>query len=485
MLSKLRNRLILSHVLPSLIFIPLMGLALMFVIETRQVIPSLSKDLARDAQLLANLTRNRSEIWSNSEVAQASLGGLGLGEFERTMLLDPTGRLLASTDPADYQRLNQLIALPDIERVQKGQESVRTRFSQGLQGEVVDVLTPVINDKNSVIGVIRLTYHYDSVYDEFVSVRYWVAGILIFGLALSAGLGSYLAIDIGSSIQRVSLAISKFTVGEHNEQMKVTGPEEIRALYRAANNLFERLQEAERARKLLLANLIHELGRPLGALQSAIAAIRQGAHKDKEFLNELLDGMRAETLHLQRLLDDLSHIQDQVLGTLELDKKEIYFPEWCSQTLLSWEQKAKQKGLRWEVSLDPEIEWVCIDPLRLGQSLGNLLSNAIKYTPPGGKVVISSGTRGQMFWINVSDNGPGIPEDEQEKIFEPFFRGQRRRRFEDGVGLGLGIARDFVIAHGGSIDLESAPGFGSQFKINLPIESVSSKNDLTVENIQV
>jgi two-component system sensor histidine kinase BaeS len=485
MLSKLRNRLILSNVLPSLIFIPLMGLALMIVIETQQVIPSLSKDLTRDARLLANLTRNQSQIWSDHKVAQAALGGLGLGQFERTMFFDPSGRLLASTDPADTLRLNQLIEVPEMDTVRNGQEVVRTRFSQRLLGEVVDVITPVVDDSDSVIGIIRLTYHYETVYDEFLRVRYWIAGILIFGLALSAGLGSYLAIDIGSSIQRVSLAISKFTVGEHNEQMKVTGPEEIRALYQAANNLFERLQEAERARKLLLANLIHELGRPLGALQSAIVAIRQGAHKDKKFLNELLDGMREETVRLQRLLDDLSHIQDQVLGTLELEKKEIYFPEWFSQTLLSWEQKAKQKGLRWEVSLDPEIEWVCIDPLRLGQSLGNLLSNAIKYTPPGGKVVISSGTKGQVFWINVSDNGPGIPEDEQEKIFEPFYRGQRRRRFEDGVGLGLGIARDFVIAHGGSIDLESAPGFGSQFKINLPIVSISSKNDLTVRKIQI
>ncbi|MEJ2601359.1 MAG: ATP-binding protein [Anaerolineales bacterium] len=473
MLSKLRNRLILSHVLPSVIFIPLMGVALMVVIETQQVIPSLSKDLSRDARLLANLTRDRSEIWDNPEVAQTALGDLGLGQFERTMLLDSSGRLLASTDPADSQRLNQLIAVPDLEMVRAGQESIRTRFSQSLQGEVVDVLAPVLNNTNSVIGVVRLTYHYNTVYDEFVGVRYWVAGILLLGLALNAALASYLAIDIGGSIQRVSVAIAEFTAGEHKEPMKASGPEEIRALYQAANNLFERLQEAERARKLLLANLIHELGRPLGALQSAIVAIRQGAHKNQKFMNELLDGMREETVRLQRLLDDLSHIQDQVLGTLELEKKEIDFSGWLSQILLSWEQKAKQKGIRWETALDPNMDKVCIDPLRLGQSLGNLLSNAIKYTPPGGKVEVSCGTQGDIFWINVGDNGPGIPEDEQEKIFEPFYRGQRRKRFEDGVGLGLGIARDFVIAHGGSIDVESAPGFGSQFKINLPIRSAA------------
>lgn len=475
MLSKLRNRLILSHVLPSLIFIPIMGVALMVVIETQQVIPSLSRDLSRDARLLANLTRNRSEIWENPEVAQTALGDLGLGQFERTMLLDSSGRLLASTDPADSQRLNQLIAVPELEMVRAGQESIRTRFSQGLQGEVVDVLAPVIDEANAVIGVIRLTYHYNTVYDEFVRVRYWVAGILILGLTLNAVLGAYLAIDIGGSIERVSVAISEFTAGEHKEPMKASGPEEIRALYQAANDLFERLMRAEMARKLLLANLIHELGRPLGALQSAIVAIRAGAHKDTKFLNELLDGMREETVRLQRLLDDLSHVQDQVLGSLELEKKEVDFSEWLPQILVSWEQKAKQKGIRWEKSLDPNIDKVCIDPLRLGQSLGNLLSNAIKYTPPGGKVVITSGVENGIFWVKVGDNGPGISEDEQEKIFEPFYRGKRRRRFADGVGLGLGIARDFVIAHGGSIDVESAPGFGSQFKISLPIRSATNR----------
>ena len=145
MLSKLRNRLILSNVLPSLIFIPLMGLALMIVIETQQVIPSLSKDLTRDARLLANLTRNQSQIWSDHKVAQSALGGLGLGQFERTMFFDPSGRLLASTDPADTLRLNQLIEVPEMDTVRNGQEVVRTRFSQRLQGEVVDVITPVVS----------------------------------------------------------------------------------------------------------------------------------------------------------------------------------------------------------------------------------------------------------------------------------------------------------------------------------------------------
>ncbi|HMN62877.1 MAG TPA: ATP-binding protein, partial [Anaerolinea sp.] len=108
------------------------------------------------------------------------------------------------------------------------------------------------------------------------------------------------------------------------------------------------------------------------------------------------------------------------------------------------------------------------DPIRLGQAVGNLLSNAIKFTPAGGKVTVTSGAGGQEVWLRVTDSGPGIPADEQEKIFTPFFRGGQGKRFTEGMGLGLSIARDLVQAHGGRLELVSAPGEGSQFTIYLP-----------------
>jgi signal transduction histidine kinase len=100
----------------------------------------------------------------------------------------------------------------------------------------------------------------------------------------------------------------------------------------------------------------------------------------------------------------------------------------------------------------------------------NLVSNAIKYTRSGGTISIAAGAKDHEVWIQVKDNGSGITPDEQQHIFEPFYRGNPGKRFKQGMGLGLSIARDLIEAHGGSISLESEPGKGSTFTIHLPME---------------
>jgi signal transduction histidine kinase len=109
------------------------------------------------------------------------------------------------------------------------------------------------------------------------------------------------------------------------------------------------------------------------------------------------------------------------------------------------------------------------DPDRLGQALGNLVSNAIRYTPSGGKVQVSAEQVKGRVEICVEDSGPGIALEEQIRIFQPFYRGKAARRFSDGMGLGLPIARDLVEAHGGALTLVSSQGKGSRFLINLPV----------------
>jgi signal transduction histidine kinase len=110
-----------------------------------------------------------------------------------------------------------------------------------------------------------------------------------------------------------------------------------------------------------------------------------------------------------------------------------------------------------------------VDDDRVAQAIGNLCSNAVKFTPKGGKVTISAGVEQDHLWIEVSDTGPGISLHDQEMIFQPFYRGNQKRRILQGMGLGLTIARDIINAHGGQIQVESEPGSGAKFKIQLPL----------------
>jgi signal transduction histidine kinase len=111
-----------------------------------------------------------------------------------------------------------------------------------------------------------------------------------------------------------------------------------------------------------------------------------------------------------------------------------------------------------------------MDPDRMAQAMGNILSNAIKFTPAGGKITIAVNLEEGKLSLQVIDTGPGIPTEEQTKIFQPFYRGSQGRRIVEGMGLGLNIARDILIAHGGNIKVESTPGTDSRFTLQIPVE---------------
>jgi signal transduction histidine kinase len=167
-------------------------------------------------------------------------------------------------------------------------------------------------------------------------------------------------------------------------------------------------------------------------------------------------------------VDDLAGLHDQALGALELERRTVVLSEWLNHTLGPWREAARAKGLQWQAAIPSSLPALQGDPDRLGQALGNLFSNAIKYTPPGGTVSVDAGTDDGMIWIRVSDTGPGIDPAEQERIFEPFYRSQPGRRFPQGMGLGLSIARAVIGAHDGRLELDSVPGRGSRFTVFLP-----------------
>jgi signal transduction histidine kinase len=196
-------------------------------------------------------------------------------------------------------------------------------------------------------------------------------------------------------------------------------------LLRAGPELFRTGWEENR--RQLLANLVHELGRPLGALRSAIHALSGGADRDEELRRELLAGMDDELQRLQRLLDDLAELHERVLGSLELNRRPTALGEWLPQALIPWQKAAQEKGLRWQTDIPPDLPTVLVDPDRLGQALGNLLSNAVKYTPAGGAASTGAGVEDDAIWVRVEDTGPGIAPEDLELIFTPFYRAARPR----------------------------------------------------------
>ncbi len=471
MFRTLRSRLVLSHALPLLVIIPIIGVALTNLIETRVLLPSLSKALMTNAVLLANVAGDQVELWTNPAYAEYYLTHLRHDISARVEFITPGGQLLASSDPTEAQILGVILDFEGVAQARAGKVASYTYYNASSPSEVIDVFVPVINQNQQLIGILRMSYTYTTLYTEFTRSRFVIVGILTGGLLVGIILGLSLAVNLSKPIREVTKAINDLAHGNRKTEVVVRGPEEIQLLAQSFNFLNQRLASLEKARKQLLANLVHELGRPLGALRSAIQALAGGAAQDPKLLADLTTGMDDQAARLQHLLEDLAHLHDQVLGTLELEYQPVELSDWLPKVLRPWQEAAKDKHLTWQTDIPSDIPVISADPNRLASVVENLVSNAIKYTQPGGTVSVSTQVEGEEILIIVKDNGSGITLEEQQKVFEPFYRGNQGRRFKQGMGLGLSIAHDLMEAHGGKITLESAPGEGSQFTIHLPINS--------------
>jgi two-component system sensor histidine kinase BaeS len=469
MFRNLRARLVLSHALPLLIVIPVIGVVLTNLIETRVLIPSLSTALMTNAVLMASVTGNESELWSNPGYAEYYLTHLRHGISARVQFITPNGQLLASSDPTESNLIGIILDFAGVAQARAGQVASYTYYNFSAPSEVIDVFVPVLNQNQHLIGILRMSYTYNSLIQEFNQSRFVIVAILAGGLLVGIILGWTLALNLSRPIRTVTKAINELAEGTRQIELKEQGPEEIQLLAHSFNVLNERLTSLEKARKQLLANLVHELGRPLGALRSAIQALAGGAGKDPLLLADLTTGMDDEAARLQNLLEDLAHLHDQVLGTLELDYQPLSVSEWLPKVIRPWQEAAQEKHIEWQVEIPSDLPTVAADPMRLASVVENLLSNAIKYTHSGGQIGIHAGVDGEEIWISVQDTGSGIPVDEQERVFQPFYRGNQGRRIKQGMGLGLSIARDLVEAHGGWISLESELGEGSRFTVHLPL----------------
>jgi len=462
----LRFRILLSILLPVVIIVPVVAVGLSYLLQTQVLVASISNELIRQAVLVADMSSASTQIWQDSSQAKTFVERIGPRLTAKLMLLDPTGHLIVSSDPGDSKLVGTVYEMPDLNRVLAMQTPAMITYNQS---QISDVTVPVVTSSGELIGFVRLTNPLASIYARSAQLGQVTLYVVIGGVLAGLLLGWLLARDLERPLKKTSSAVYELASGQHPlETMREEGPEEVRRLIRAFNVLVERLKGSEETRRRLLANMVHELGRPLGALLSALQALRGGADQQVALRGELLEGMEGEVVLLQRLLDDLTHL-DQGFGQTELHLQPICLSDWLPPALSTWGKAALDKKLDWQVDVPTDLPEVRCDPDRLGQALGNLVSNAIRYTQPGGRVQVSA-TRDQgQIKINVEDSGPGISLEEQKRIFQPFYRGKAARRFSDGMGLGLPIARDLVEALGGELQLESVMGKGSRFSIDLPV----------------
>jgi len=296
---------------------------------------------------------------------------------------------------------------------------------------------------------------------SFASLR---SAIIASVLALL--LGGILAYTMTRSIRELTTATTVIAQGKLGHQVKVRSKDEIGALAKSFNRMSSDLQQANRLRRQMTADIAHDLRTPLSVILGYTEALSDGKLQGSE---EIYSIVHTEAQHLSHLIDDLKILALADAGEIPLTYQAVPPTSLLRRTADAYRIQAEQKGISLEVDASPNLPELNIDHERMAQVLGNLMSNALRYTPRGGAIRLSAMEAAGKVRIEVADTGKGIPAEDLPFVFGRSFRGDKARQQENGEsGLGLAIAKSLVQAQGGDITVTSQLGKGSTFTIELP-----------------
>ena len=291
--------------------------------------------------------------------------------------------------------------------------------------------------------------------------RLLLAGLV--GIAVAAALAWYLSRRITKPVEALAEAANKIADGRYDiEVPRVSSRDEIGHLSTRFGEMAARLQEAEELERNFLMTVSHELRTPLTAIRGHVEALREGVARDEASRNESLGVIAAEAARLERLVGDVLDLAKLDSRRFTLRREEVDMGRLLENAYSTFAEEARRRRIDYRQVIEARPVIVA-DGDRVLQIISNLLSNAFRWTPDGGRVELALGQENGTISVAVQDSGPGIPKDDVDRIFRPFWS-----RDGLGTGLGLAIARELATAHGGHILLESEPGRGARFQLVLP-----------------
>ena len=247
-------------------------------------------------------------------------------------------------------------------------------------------------------------------------------------------------------------------------------------LFREIEQKSHELEVASQHKSQFLANMSHELRTPLNAILGYTELIVDEIYgKVPGKISDVLNRVQKSGRHLLGLINDVLDLSKIEAGQLSLSVSEYSFQDAVQSVVTSVESLAREKGLRLTIKVAPKLPVGRGDERRIVQVLLNLVGNAIKFTEAG-EVVIRVDAADESFVVAVSDTGPGIPKDQQDRIFEEFQQvDDSSTRTKGGTGLGLAIAKRIIELHGGRLWVESTPGKGATFSFSLPVKVAATE----------
>jgi signal transduction histidine kinase len=301
------------------------------------------------------------------------------------------------------------------------------------------------------------------------------AGILLFAAVIAARAAQILLRDVVADVGSVSNGLHSVGQGERQVRVEARSGKELSDLAESANTMIETIRseersrdEADAARRQVIAAVSHDLRTPLTSLQLLAQALDDDL-VDPETARKYVKSIGANVRALGALVDDLFEFSRLNAGDFAWTTEAVPLAGIVAEMLEAIRLEAETRRVAVRAEIASDLRPACGNPEQLGRVLANLLTNAIRHTPPDGSVLVRAHQRDGSAEIEVSDTGEGIAAADQPRVFEPFYRGgSEAARTSSGSGLGLAIARTIVEAHGGRIWLAEAHT-GTRICFTLPL----------------
>lgn len=473
----LKSRLISTHIIVLLVAV---GLFLVFGgvairrYENRTAIDTV-RDLAVPITLEINTFYRRDGVFANQtrRVVEDALNSQASQMGLRIFLFYASGSIIFDTDPG--QGLLNLM----IPAYQSSIQSLFAREETTAAGGVNRIVPPPASDVASpmldgqtvvlaavggsqpgvVVGIAAEPERTPILRRLLPSLLTAIGGALVIAIVAAVAISRHVA----APISRLTLASVEMAGGKLAQAVPGEGEDEIGQLVRSFNAMSRHVAEVDSSQREFLANAAHDLRTPLTTITGYTQAMRDGLITDPEARERTLSTIANESARMSRLIRDLLDLARMQSGQLSLNRQPVSAQSLVSAAAERFEIQADEKNVTIEHKSDATT--VRLDRDRMARVLDNLLANAIRHTPPGSTIRLTAQNSGDNLELLVEDSGPGFPANLLPRLFQRYTRGEDSA---DRNGLGLAVAQEIVLAHGGTIFAENCAEGGARIRILLP-----------------
>jgi signal transduction histidine kinase len=309
----------------------------------------------------------------------------------------------------------------------------------------------------------------------YLDSQHLVIGVAAGSVVLALLLGLALSWSLTGPIRQMRARLAAIASGDFSGHLEVSNRDELGALAADLNRtndqlgrLYQEVENASRHKSEFLANMSHELRTPLNAVIGFSEVLQDRLFGDlNEKQAEYVADIHTSGRHLLTLINDILDLSKIEAGRMDPQVAPFALSDVVQNSVALLRERATRQGIALGFDVDPSIGVIEADERMIKQVLFNLLSNALKFTGPGGHVDVTARGHADGVLVSVHDDGVGIAEADQARIFEEFQQ-VGTAHLQEGTGLGLAISRRFIELHGGTLRVDSEPGNGSTFTFTLP-----------------